>query len=91
MLRRHCRLSKRGLTPGRYLTDGRTLFRVISRFVNGRSVLVWLEDCVTLEPRARAACELQAMGMRAVGNTSPQAVRPRSSSPTLAGDPTALR
>ncbi len=68
-LRRRSRLSLRDLTPGSYLTDGRNLFRVISQFVNGRSVLVWLEHCVTLEARPRAASELEAMGMRAVGDT----------------------
>lgn len=68
-LRRRCRLSQRDLTPGSYLTDGRNLFRVISQFVNGRSVLMRLEHCVTLEARPRAASELEAMGMRAVGNT----------------------
>jgi hypothetical protein len=90
-LRRRCRLSQRDLSPGSYLTDGRNLFRVISQFVNGRSILVWLEHCITLEARPRAGSELEAMGMRAVGNARAQTVQPGSSSPVLAGDPAALR
>ena len=39
-------------------------FRRISKFVDGRSVLVWIEDCVTLEARPRAECELEATAMR---------------------------
>ena len=42
---------------------------MISQFVDRRSVLVWIEDCVTLEARGRAECELEAMAIRAVGNT----------------------
>jgi hypothetical protein len=89
--RLHGRLSERDLTPGKYLTDGRNLFCVISQFVNGRSVLVWMEHCVTLEARARAARELEAMGMRAVANTGAQATPTRPSSPTPAGDRAAIR
>lgn len=85
------RLSQRHLTPGSYLTDGRKLFRVISQFVNGRSVMVWIEDCRTLETRARAACELEAMGIRAVGKAYAQAVAPQPSSPTPARYPAALQ
>jgi hypothetical protein len=67
-------VSQRHLTTGSYLTDGRKPFRVSSQFVHGRSVKVWIEDCLTLETRARAACELEAMGIRAVGKAYAQAV-----------------
>ena len=90
-LRLRRRLSQRHLTPGSYLTDDRKLFRVIEKFVNGPSVMVCIEDCLTLETRARAACELGAMGLQAIGKAYAQTVRPSSSSPTLAGDPAALR
>ena len=66
---RRSRLSHNDLIPGSYLTDGRSLFRVISQLVHGRSVLVWMEDCLTFEALARAACELEAMGVRAVVST----------------------
>jgi hypothetical protein len=69
----------------------RKLLRVISRFVNGSSVPGWLEDCVTLAVGARGACELDAIGRRAVGNTGARAARARSSTSTLAVDPAALR
>jgi hypothetical protein len=88
-LRLHRRLSPRQLTPDSYLTDGRALFRVVSQFVNGRSVMVWLEDCRTLETRARAACELEAMGMRAVGKAYARAAAPQSSTRMLTGHPAA--
>jgi len=90
-LRRRSRLSERDLTPDTYLTDGRDLFRVISNFVIGRSVLVWLENCVTLEAHARAARELEAMGIRGVAGSGTRIVSPRSLSSTLAQDPAALR
>ena len=89
--RRRRRLSPRQLSPDSYLTDGRNLFRVISKLVTGRSVLVWIEDCLTLEVRAHALCELQAMGLRAVGKARGHAIAAQSSTPTLAGIPTALR
>lgn len=55
------------LEPGRYLTDERRLYRVISRFaVPGEIVLVVLEDCVTLEPIPFVPNELGELGMRAV-------------------------
>jgi hypothetical protein len=53
--------------------------------------MVCIEHCLTLEIRARAACELEAMGLQAIGKAYAQTVRPSSSSPTLAGDPAALR
>ena len=65
LLRRR-RLRSRDLIPGRYLTDGRRLLRVVSRLADGRSVLVVLEDCLTLGIRAYAMVELEPMGMRPV-------------------------
>jgi hypothetical protein len=60
-------LNRRALAPGRYLTDGTRLFRVVSRFEgDGEVVLVGLEDCSTFEVRALLPRELRAMGLRAV-------------------------
>jgi hypothetical protein len=63
---RRARLRPRDLTPDRYLTDGRRLFRVVSRFVNDDSVLVVIEDSMTFDALAYAAVELVAMGLRPV-------------------------
>ena len=63
---RRARLRPRDLVPDRYLTDGRRLFRVISRFVDDDSVLIVIEDSLTLEALAYAAVELVAMGLRPV-------------------------
>lgn len=60
------RLRRSSLAPGRYLTDGRRLYRVQSRFDDGRSVLVVIEDCITLEEYACAQLELEAAGFRRV-------------------------
>lgn len=65
------RLRRRVLAPGRYLTDGRGLFRVLSRFDDGRSMLIVIEECVTLESHACAALELEAMGFRPVRGRVP--------------------
>jgi hypothetical protein len=65
------RLRRSALTPGRYLTDGRGLFRVLSRFDDGRSMLIVIEECVTLESYACAALELEAMGFRPVRRPAP--------------------
>lgn len=62
------RLRRSSLAPGRYLTDGGRLFRVLSRFDDGRSLLVVIEDCITLEDYACAALELEAAGFRRVRN-----------------------
>lgn len=59
-------VNQRQLIPGSYLTDGQRLFRVLSRLVNGRSTLVWIEDCLTLETRAYAASELGTTRWRPV-------------------------
>jgi hypothetical protein len=59
-------LRPRDLVPDRYLTDGRRLFRVVSRFVNDESVMVVIEDSLTLDALAFAAVELVAMGLRPV-------------------------
>ena len=63
---RRARLRPRDLVPDRYLTDGRRLFRVVSRFVNDDSVLVVIEDSLTLDAAAYAVVELVAMGLRPV-------------------------
>jgi hypothetical protein len=60
------RLRQGALAPGRYLTDGCGLFRVVSRFDDGRSLLIVIEHCVTLETYACASRELEAMGFRGV-------------------------
>jgi hypothetical protein len=45
-----------------YLTDGHTLFRVVSRFTTvGDNVFASLEDCLTLEVHAYAPGELVEM------------------------------
>ena len=67
----------RDLAPDRYLHRGRRLFRVVARFVNDGSILVVIEDCVTLDARAYAAVELAPMDVRPV----------RRSKPPAAGDP----
>ena len=55
------------LEPGRYLTDGRRLFRVVSRFtVPPETVLVALEDCATLHITGLVPSELGRMGLTAV-------------------------
>jgi len=63
---RRAGLRPRDLVPDRYLTDGRRLFRVVSRFVNDDSVLVVIEDSLTLDALAYAAVELVAMDLRPV-------------------------
>ena len=79
------RLRRRALTPGRYLTDGRALFRVLSRFDDGRSLLIVIEECVTLKSYACAALELEAMGFRPVRRATPApAVEPRPEKPSAA-------
>ena len=60
------RLRRSSLAPGRYLTDGCGLFRVISHCDDSRSVLVVIEHCVSLETFNCAALELEAMGFRRV-------------------------
>jgi hypothetical protein len=60
------RLRSRALAPGRYLTDGRRLLRVLSKFDDGRSVMALLEDCSTFDACCYALFELRAMGFRCV-------------------------
>ena len=66
------RLSSRAIAPGRYVTDGHTLLRVVSNFDDGRSVMALLEDCCTLDAFAYALVELRAMGFRGVRITLPR-------------------
>src|SRR6516225_3278262 len=49
-------------TPSKTHSAGRRLFRVVSWFVNDDSVLVVIEDSLTLDALAYAAIELVAMG-----------------------------
>jgi hypothetical protein len=72
------RLRRKSLAPGRYLTDGRGLFRVLSRFDDGRSLLIVIEHCISLETYALGKLELEALGFRRVRKP------PR---PALAGQP----
>jgi hypothetical protein len=77
------RLRRGALAPGRYLTDGRALFRVLSCFDDGRSLLIVIEECVTLESYACAALELEAMGFRPVRRVGPPpGAEPRSEAPS---------
>lgn len=51
----------------RYLTDGRRLYRVVSRFSAGPGwTFAELEDCLTLDVTAYTPGELDAMGLRPV-------------------------
>jgi hypothetical protein len=81
---RRRRLRSRDLHPDRYLTDGRRLLRVVSRLVNDGSVLVVIEDCLTLDAQAYAAVELEPMGVRPV---TPR--RPPQSKPAAPAEPPA--
>jgi len=85
--RRRARLRPRDLAPDRYLTDGRRLFRVVARFVNDDSVLVVIEDCVTLEARAYAAAELAPMDVRPVRWSRPAPAADSSAPSTTGGKP----
>jgi len=67
------RLRSRALAPGHYLTDGRRLLRVLSKFDDGRSVMALVEDCTTFEACCYALLELRAMGFRGVRWPSPRA------------------
>jgi hypothetical protein len=87
LLRRR-RLRSRDLAPGRYLTDGRRLLRVVSRLVDDRSVLVVVEDCLTLDVLAYAPVELEPMGLRPVrSSTRPAAGDASPGSSAAAGKP----
>lgn len=48
-------------TPGSYLTDTRTLFRVVSRYAVANETLVELEDCLTLDAWLVPAHEVLAL------------------------------
>ena len=68
-------LRPRALAPGRYLTDGRRLLRVLSRFDDGRSVMVLVEDCRTFDTYAYALGELRTLRFRGVRITGPGPAR----------------
>jgi len=53
-----------------YLTDGRTLFRVVSRFTGGAGeMFASLEDCITLDVTAYSPEELYAMALQPVSGS----------------------
>jgi hypothetical protein len=59
--------SGREFAPGAYLTDGRSLFRVVSQLVpNNHYSFAALEDCRTLQVRPYRPDELYAMRLRPV-------------------------
>ena len=68
-------LRARALAPGRYLTDGRRLLRVLSRFDDGRSLMVLVEDCRTFDTCAYALGELRTMRFRGVRIPGPAPAR----------------
>ena len=58
---------ERKFSAGSYLTDGRRLFRVVSRTAaTTGDVLIALEDCRTLRVRSFVPRELEVMGLRSV-------------------------
>ncbi len=61
------RASSAPLSPDRYLTDGRRLFRVVAQFPSGaEQAFASLEDCLTLDVQAYAPGELHQMSLRPV-------------------------
>ncbi len=78
-------LRARALAPGRYLTDGRRLLRVVSRFDDGRSVMALVEDCRTFNAYAYALVELHAMRFRGVRikPPAPASAAPQAETETL--------
>lgn len=63
---RRRRPHRRDLAPGRYLTDGHRLLCVLGRFEIPGSMLVSVEDCVTLERHAYAEVDLDQLRLRRV-------------------------
>ena len=60
-------LPSEGLIPDSYVTDGKRLLRVVSRFeADAESTFASLEDCMTLEVRPYAPGELSAMMLQTV-------------------------
>jgi hypothetical protein len=72
------RLRPRDLAPDSYVTDGRALLRIVDRLAAGGSILVSVEDCLTLEPATAAARELEAMGFRPLRPADTRTGRPPS-------------
>jgi len=59
------------LAPDSYLTDGRRLLRVVSRFDAGaENAFASLEDCLTLEVRPYSPGELAALRLRPVRSSA---------------------
>jgi hypothetical protein len=55
------------LIPDTYVSDGKRLLRVVSRFeADAGSAFASLEDCLTLEVRPYSPGELSAMTLRTV-------------------------
>jgi hypothetical protein len=75
------RLAPRAVAPGRYLTDGRRLLRVLSKFDDGRSVMALVEDCSTFEACCYALLELRAMGFRRLRVPAPGPAGPPHRAP----------
>jgi hypothetical protein len=87
--RREPRIRRRHLAQGSYLTDGEHLYRVLSLFVSGASMLVSIEDCLTLETHAYAASELAAKRLRLVRRRRGGAITPPAGT-GLPHEPTAV-
>ena len=61
-----CRRAPEPFVPGRYVTDGYRLFRVVSRFTTTLCPFAELEDCQTLRVRRYSPNELHGMRLRGV-------------------------
>ncbi|MGP0033142.1 MAG: hypothetical protein ACLP4R_00960 [Solirubrobacteraceae bacterium] len=83
--------ASRSFIPGRYLTDDRSLFGVVSRLEAGRrNALVALEGCVTLEVRAYAPGGLGAKGLGVVRSAHALTVVPGTIAEARLSDDRAL-
>lgn len=60
------------LAPGRYLTDGRRLFRVMSSITSSLYPSAELEDCLTLQVEHYSPGELYRMHLRPVRPSAQQ-------------------
>ena len=66
------------LIPDSYVTDGKRLLRVVSRFeADAESTFASLEDCMTLEVRPYSPGELSAMMLQTVRAPVPGSGRDR--------------
>jgi hypothetical protein len=85
--RRRARLRARDLTPDCYLTDGHRLFRVVTRFVNEGSLLVVIEDCMTLDARAYTGVELAPLDLSPIMRSKPSPAGGPSPTSSTGGKP----